>query len=116
MSNIFQEDNGSWSSIRVILFFLIIFCVVVYLDWRWAFKIEMLKENVNYDGIVSLFREMLTVFVGGTILTIVFKVVQKKFENKKGFIKEDENSIKNDHNYDESNYIEKNHDEDNNDK
>lgn len=74
------ERDGTPSSMRWLLFVLFLFSVQVYLDWRWAFHLEMLNDTPDYEGITNLFTQMMVVFVGGTLIATIAKVIQKKFE------------------------------------
>ena len=63
----------------MILFLLFAFVVWMYIDWRWAMRIEMTRVVPNYDGITQLFNAMLVAF-GALILGMIVKLIQKKFE------------------------------------
>lgn len=75
-----QENNGNPSSTRWLLFVLFVLAIFVYLDWRWAFRLEMVREAPNYEGIEKLFIAMMVTFVGGVLLGLGLKVWQKKYE------------------------------------
>ncbi len=75
-----SEKDGTPSSVRWLLFVLFLFSIQVYVDWRWAFRLEIEKDIPNYEGITNLFTQMMVVFVGGILIATIAKVIQKKFE------------------------------------
>ena len=74
-----QDDKGNYSSMRVLLFFLFAFVVWMYIDWRWALRLEMLKDIPDYNGITGLFNAMMAGFTT-LIAALITKIVQKKLE------------------------------------
>ncbi len=77
--NALQDDNGNYSSIRMVLIFaVLIFLYLLYLFTKTLF-VELEKETINYTGLALLFSAMVTE-VG---VVLVIKVIQKKYENKK---------------------------------
>lgn len=79
MATLIQDDKGNNSSTRVLLFLLFSFVIWMYVDWRWAMRIEMLHEKPNYEGITQLFNAMLVGF-GALVLGMIIKLIQKKIE------------------------------------
>ena len=79
MSNALQDDKGNWSSMRLLLTFLFALVVWMYVDWRWALRLEMLKDVPDYLGITGLFNAMMAGFTT-LIAALIIKLVQKRFE------------------------------------
>lgn len=81
---IFQDDNkhSSWMRVAgtIIIFILMIGSVLLYRDWKMALLVELSKGEPNYDGLNSLFQSMMIGFVGGVFVTLVGKIIQKKYE------------------------------------
>ncbi len=74
--NVFQDDKGNYSSLRVLLIFVCILIVWMYLDWRTVLFIETAKEVPDYTGVTNLFLTMIITFG----LAFASKLIQKKFE------------------------------------
>jgi hypothetical protein len=76
MSHLLKDDKGNWSSTRVVLILSFFLLLWMFLEWRVAFRIEILKEVPDYGGLTQLFIAMLVTFG----LALIGKVVQKKYE------------------------------------
>ena len=78
--NLLKDDKGNWSSLRVLLFLFFGLLILMYFDWRWAFRHEVLSTTpANYEGLTKLFIAMFVCFISA----IFAKLLQKKFENSK---------------------------------
>jgi hypothetical protein len=81
MRNALQDDNGNYSSMRILLFMLFAFVLFLYFDWRTALFVEVRKQVPDYQGITSLFTAMMAGFVALIAATIA-KIIQKYIERK----------------------------------
>ena len=79
MNSALQDDKGNYSSMRVLLAFLFGLVVWMYVDWRWALRLEMIKDVPDYSGITELFNAMMAGFVA-LIAALITKLIQKRFE------------------------------------
>ena len=77
--NIFQDDKGNYSSMRILLVLVFILTLWMFVEWRIAFHIEIQKETPDYSGLTQLFIAMMVTFGIG----IIGKIIQKKHENDK---------------------------------
>jgi hypothetical protein len=75
--NVLQDNNGNYSSMRVILILTFSLMLWMFVEWRIAFHIEIEKDNPDYGGLTQLFIAMMVTFGMG----IVGKIIQKKYEN-----------------------------------
>ena len=73
---IMQDSKGNNSSLRIIL--MVVFLLMCYqlYEFRVAYRLEIVKETPDYNGLTLLFTAMIINFV----LVLVAKVWQKKFE------------------------------------
>ena len=71
-----KETNGTYSSLRILLFLAFGLMIWMFLEWRWAFRLEAIKEEPNYEGLTKLFIAMMVTFALG----LFAKVWQKKYE------------------------------------
>lgn len=78
MNRLFRDDRGNESSMRVMLFIFIstiAVCVAVLL--ALVVK-ESYKEVPDYSGLSLI----ITAFLGGGVISLVAKALQKKYENE----------------------------------
>jgi hypothetical protein len=76
--NALKEDNGNYSTIRIVLIFSILVLIYQLYEFRAAFRLEIIKEHPDYQGLSLLFAALVTNF----IFALILKVVQKRFESK----------------------------------
>jgi hypothetical protein len=74
--NPLQDDSGNNSSIRVILALSFILLIYQLIEFRYAFRLEVVKEEPDYNGLSILFGAMVLNFV----FVLIMKVIQKKYE------------------------------------
>lgn len=78
MSTLFQDDKGNESTMRVIVTIfvgVISICIAVLL--ALVVK-ESYKESPDYSGLATI----ISAFLGGGVISLVAKAVQKKYENE----------------------------------
>jgi len=84
MPGLIQDDRGnnSWmrAALSVVLIVLIGGSVLLYRDWRMMMLAEISRDKPDYTGIDALFKSMMIGFVGGVLIVIFGKVIQKYFE------------------------------------
>ncbi len=84
MPGLIQDDRGnnSWmrAALSVVLIVLIGGSVLLYRDWRMMMLAEISRDKPDYSGIDSLFNSMMIGFVGGFLIVVIGKVIQKYFE------------------------------------
>lgn len=74
--NAMKDDKGNWSSTRIIMFLSLLLLMYQLYEFRAAYRLEIVKENVDYNGLAVLFAALVTNF----IFVVILKVIQKKFE------------------------------------
>lgn len=64
------------NTIRIILLLsFIILCYQLY-EFRFAYRLEVVKDEPNYQGLAVLFAAMISNF----IMILIAKMIEKKFE------------------------------------
>lgn len=67
------------NTIRAILLMsFLVMCYQLY-EFRFAYRLEVVKDMPDYNGLSLLFTTMITNF----IFVLIAKVIEKKFENNK---------------------------------
>ena len=77
MKEIIKDNKGKISSMRVILILATLLLIYQLYEFRVAYRLEIIKEEPNYNGLAVLFGAMVINFV----FVIILKVIQKKYEN-----------------------------------
>jgi hypothetical protein len=75
--SLMKDDKGHWSSMRAVL--IASFLVLIYqlYEFRAAYRLEIIKDQPDYNGLSLLFASLVTNF----IFVVILKVIQKKFES-----------------------------------
>ena len=76
LMQIFQERNGSLSSMRVTMFLVIAWMLWMFVEWRWAFRKQVESGSPDFRGLTELFLAMMVTFG----ITLISKIIQKKYE------------------------------------
>jgi len=74
--NALKDNKGNWSSMRIVMFFSLVVLAYQLYEFRVAYRLEIMKEQVDYNGLSLLFASLVTNF----IFVVILKVIQKKFE------------------------------------
>ncbi len=77
--NALKEESGKYSTLRIILFVFILILAYQLYEFRFAYRLEVVKESPDYRGLSLLFAALVTNF----IVILITKVVQKKFERRR---------------------------------
>jgi len=76
LKQVFTQDNGQISSIRIIMFLVFVLWVWLLREFSIAFHLEILKEKPDYMGLTALFTAQ---FINMGVV-VFLKVFQKKYE------------------------------------
>lgn len=76
ISQIVKDNKGKNSSMRVILILATLLLIYQLYEYRVAYRLEIIKEEPNYNGLALLFGAMVINFV----FVVILKVIQKKYE------------------------------------
>lgn len=84
LKQLLSDDNNNLSFLRFFLLITVLILVWLISLWSYAFisEIRLLNENFRVDY-VNLFAG-LGILLGGGLLGLIFKVIQKKHENRSG--------------------------------
>ena len=74
--NLIQDKSGNYSSMRVMLLASLLLLVYQLWEFRFAYRLEVVKDEPNYSGLALLFGAMVINFV----VVILLKVLQTKYE------------------------------------
>jgi positive regulator of sigma E activity len=73
-----NDDKGNKSSLRAMLAYLFTLIGLMVVVWIGAFISETFRETPDYSGLAQIIGAIM----GGGVVSLAAKVVQKKFETK----------------------------------
>lgn len=82
--NFLKDDTGKYSSLRILLFVILLIFIYLMNIFNKFVEFELNSEAVNYTGLVALFSAFFISF----LFAIFAKVFQKKYENIQDYISE----------------------------
>jgi positive regulator of sigma E activity len=89
MNSYTQDDKGNKSSLRFILAYLFALIGLMVVVWVGAFISESFKPEPDYSGLAQIIGAIM----GGGVVSLIAKVIQKKFENNKSIKNETQDNL-----------------------